>query len=714
MAGAKLFKSACALNSMNNRWAAIVAAFLVAFAGLVITWQFAHFEGGETGPYASLAQSFLRGEKLAGITNILDRSQEYIPASGAGRYYDSVLPKEARVFIVNMTGPTNYAKIGYFYFATYYLFPREIGVSVDQPAHQTKDGFQGKPAESDQEIFAQGYDVKFDYSPVGTLYVKALWDFPLRVLTNPDWFNSNSDTALAFLLPWLTALAGMWLFRLLFPTLSGRMPLPEQLAYGLGLGMMAVAALTLGVKLCGFHGRGLILVAAAVGALAEIGRNRKMYWTGITDGSRKLVRRPVAIAILAVGLLVFLILFRVAGLQGIVENDAVMAWLLKAKILHLYTGNELVQWFSTPRLAQAHLDYPTLVPSLHAATYDSLGHMDEFVTRFWPAWMLLFLIAALASLNRAGIGRFYAPSLALLGLLLLPATQKYVQMEGGTLPMIFFTSLGFVNCALWLIGKDRARLGLGLTLLFGAAMTKFEGFIFLALVGGWMLLLPSARPLLKPSPRLWRVLGFWFLAALPFLCLRVQIPVLHHESGWAGYALHHPGITLANWPGIFMILLARIFVSPDFASWSGEDERLHWMGKWDGLSSLYNHPTLGLAWLCVLLSMALWFAVPARRRVIVWTLAMLVGALAAFSLVFASFVNIINLGQVIGYTADEVAGRYLLPVQLAWFATMMTMFFVEPLSPASTPGTSKTGARENSNRTRRESGWSGWPRTMLD
>ena len=211
----------------------------------------------------------------------------------------------------------------------------------------------------------------------------------------------------------------------------------------------------------------------------------------------------------------------------------------------------MVQWFSNPRLAHAHLDYPTLVPSLHAATYDSLGHVNEFVTKFWPTWMLLFLLAALASLNRGGKSWIRAPSFALLGILLLPATQKYVQMEGGTLPMIFFTVMGFVQCALWLVGKDRARLGLGLTLLFGAAMAQFEGFIFLALVGSWMLLLPSARPSLKPSPRLWRVLAFCFLAALPFICLRVQIPVLHYESGWAGYALHNPGSTLSDWPGTF-------------------------------------------------------------------------------------------------------------------------------------------------------------------
>jgi hypothetical protein len=108
---------------------------------------------------------------------------------------------------------------------------------------------------------------------------------------------------------------------------------------------------------------------------------------------------------------------------------------------------------------------------------------------------------------------------------------------------------------------------------------------------------------------------------------------------------------------------------------------------------LYNHSTLGLAWLCLWLTVALWFAVPARRRVIVWILAMLVGALAAFSGVFASFVSITTAQQavqVIGYTKDHIAGRYLLPVLFAWFATIMTMFFTDLPSSASTPDTGAT------------------------
>ena len=731
---------------MNNRWAALVAASLVIFASLVITWQFRHNDGGEDrqyGAYESLALSFLRGNKLAEISNIVDRSQVCYAASGEGTYLDLVLPSDARVFMTDMTGPTNYDKTGYYFYFTYYLFPREIGVSVDQPTHIAYNGFLGKTSESDQEILAHGFNVRFDIFPGSQLQPKALRELSMKFPTNPAWFNSDFDIVIAFLLPLLTALAGMWLFRFLFPTLGVQMPLLEQLACGLGLGMMAVAALALGVKLCGFSGRGLILSVTALGSIAEIWHHHKAFGAKIVGSSWKMVKSPITIVILVAGLLVFLVLFRLAGLQGLIDGDA-MRWMLKAKIMHLYTGNELVQWFSNPRLAHAHLDYPTLVPSLHAATYDSLGHVDEFVTKFWPAWMLLFLIAALASLNRAylrtaperskvgarlgvqhqpqhvknlrGIRRMptgqfceaaatglrhsrtpeavrggaplnhagnnwrHVSSFALLGILLLPATQEYVQWEGSTLPMIFFTVLGCVQCAFWLVGKDCARLGLGLTLLFGAAMSKFEGFIFLALVGSWILLLPSARPPLKPSPRLWWLLAFWLLAALPFICLRVQIPSLHFESGWTGYALHNPGSMFSSWPGLFLILLARLFVSSDLANWSGEGGQLHWIGQWDGFSSLYNHTTLGLAWLCLLMTVALWFAVPARRRVIVWILVMFVGAMVALSVVFVSFVSIKGLSEVIGYTNDSTGGRYLLPVLLAWFSTILTMFFADPSS----------------------------------
>jgi hypothetical protein len=681
-----------ALNSMNSRWAAIVTATLLAFASLVIAWQFRHYNDTSVENwFSSLGHTYVRGKQLSVISDIVERDRQITPAAAGVRQIDLMYPKDARIFMMDMIGPTNYDKIGYYFWATYYLFPREVGTSLDHVTRQTKDGFVGTTSDSIQEILSNGYDVRMMVLDRNTSGFQPIRNMSIGQPANPDWFGSKHDLVVAFLLPLLTAFAGIWLLRFFFSTLDGRMPFFEQLACGLGLGMMAVAALTLGVKLCGFHGCGLILVVTALGATAEIWRDCGVILTKITDSSRTLFRNPTTAVCMIIGLLVFAILFHIAGLQGLTDPDA-MRWMLKAKMIHLYTGHELVQWFSNPALAHAHLDYPTLVPSLHSATYDSIGHVDEFVTKFWPTWMLLFLLAALASAIRIGNGWFNAAPFALLGLLLLPATQQYVQWEGSTMPMIFFTIMGFMQCAIYLAGKDRARLGLGLTLLLGAAMTKFEGSIFLALVGGWILLLPSARPSLKLSPRLWLAVAFCFLAALPFVCLRFQIPTLNYESSSVGDVLHHPATlfsTLSDLPRLLLIEFARLFVNPDFANWNGEGGQLHWIGKWAGLSSLYNPSTLGVAWLCLLMTIALWFSVPSRRQVIAWTLAMFVGATLALCAVFTTFVSIHSLSDVIGYTNDGAGGRYLLPVLLAWFTTM-TMLFSETERAVQKPATATT------------------------
>ena len=672
---------------MSQRSVIVASVLLVIFGCLMVAMQLLGYNSKRLG-MASIAGSFSKGKDLAHISGIVERTRAINPACGNACYLDLMLPANARVFMTGITGTTNGGRLGNYYFLTYYLFPREVAVSLDQPRF-TMDGIYGRSSESDAEMLTNGFDVRVDMdrTPDATIHVKWFHDIPIRDQANPSWFGSLSDAGTAFMLPLLTALSGVWLLRFLFyPMLSGRMSMVEQLACGMGLGMMATAALTLGAKLCGFHGRGWVLMLTSMGTLAELWRDRKVFRNGIAGGFRKMVSEPVTVVFFTIGLVVFLILFRLAALQSIVEFDAVADWVFKAKIFFLCTGHEIVGWFSDPRLAYAHLDYPTLVPSLHAATYDSIGHVDEFVTKFWPTWMLLFLLMALASLSRGKTARFHAPLFFLLGVLLLPFMQAYVQMEGGTLPMVFFTVMGFVQCAVGVVEKDRARLGLGLTLLFGAAMTKFEGMIFLVLTAGWILLLPWARPSLKPSPRFWRMLAFCFLASLPFICLRAQIPVLHPESGWAGYALAHPGITLLSAPKIFLIMLARLFMAPAFARWSAEDGHLHWTGQWEGLSSLFNHLTPGLPWVCLLMTIVLWLAAPARRPIILWTLAVYVSAVLVFSVVFASFVSVSGLNDVIyARTADNESGRYLFPMLLAWASTMVIMFFADFLPSASGP-----------------------------
>jgi hypothetical protein len=220
--------------------------------------------------------------------------------------------------------------------------------------------------------------------------------------------------------------------------------------------------------------------------------------------------------------------------------------------------------------------------------------------------------------------------------------------------------------------------------MFGAAMAKFEGVIFLALAMGWIFVLPSARPSLEKLRQFWPTLTFCFLTALPFICLRIQIPALHFESGWAAYAMAHPIITLSSAPKILLIMVARLFVDPAFARWSAADGQLHWTGQWDGPSSLYNHLTPGLPWVCVLMTILLWLAVPARRPIVLWMVAVYASAMIVFSIVFASFVSISGLNDTISArTANNEAGRYLFPMLLAWAFTMIILFFGDSTSSTS-------------------------------
>ena len=74
--------------------------------------------------------------------------------------------------MTDMTGPTNHTKSGIIFTPIYYLFPREIGMSLDHITRLTYNGFLGRTSESDQEILAHGFDVRFDMTPDAQLVRK--------------------------------------------------------------------------------------------------------------------------------------------------------------------------------------------------------------------------------------------------------------------------------------------------------------------------------------------------------------------------------------------------------------------------------------------------------------------------------------------------------------------------------------------------------------
>lgn len=661
------------------RWLRGVAVGLAIYAVIATVTQF--FGSGTFFGVPSFADLAVKRQRLVGFTNLIDFETAENPFDAACRKLDLALPLDVRIYMDDMVGTTNLDRTLFYPYVAYYLFPRAIATSLDRPALITRDGYVGRAAVYTQELLTNGFDVELS-ARSDTIKGRPLRDnLQLQPLTSPPWFRSRLDWLMAFLLPLLTALSGLWLIKWVFPDCSS-LPLLQKLACGLGLGMMAVAALTLAIKLAGLYCWGLVLLITAAGALLALWGERRTFASGCRAGVRIALRNPITLP----ALLVFFLIFSCAGLLGVVESDAVAAWMLKAKILHLSAGSQIVHWFSQPRLAHAHMDYPTLVPALHATTFDSLGHVDEYVTKFWPAWMLLLLFAALSSLERSR-RRFSGLSFLCLALLLLPATRQYVLMEGGTMPMVFFVTMGSVLCAVSLLEQNHAHLALGLTLLFGAAMAKFEGAIVLvAAIVSLLIVFWSPRKL-APMASVWRAPGFCLLTVIPFVCLRVQIPALHYESGWAGYALTHLGTTLSNIPGFLLMMTARWFVSPTLADWEGQGSHLHWIGRWDGFSSLYNHPTLGMAWVALVLTVFAAWRCPARRRQVIWLSAMIGMILIGFSTVFSAFVSTMDRSRALEYyTAEIASGRYLFPILVAWAAVAgILVFWPQPAEKSIEP-----------------------------
>ena len=74
---------------------------------------------------------------------------------------------------------------------------------------------------------------------------------------------------------------------------------------------------------------------------------------------------------------------------------------------------------------------------------------------------------------------------------------------------------------------------------------------------------------------------------------------------------------------LVLAMIARMFLDPGLATWSVDAGHLHWTGKFEGFSSLYHHSNLGLPWLALELTAALWFFLPARRRLVLWLFAVL-------------------------------------------------------------------------------------------
>jgi len=595
------------------------------------------------------------------------------------RLFDTTMPPNARVFVLDTLGPENFGNIGYYYYLNYYLFPREVAVSLGQPPVFQINGVTGRSAASPAELRQAGYDfaVRIKSGALKILAVGALPPPPEarpKLIPKGDWF-------LALLLPLAVAITGSRMVRWLFRDLDGILTAGELLASGLAVGAFFLTQLTLALRLAGARWERALTGVVFVWAVCEL-----TLWLRRWRGSRPQLKVQYLWWLLLVpaGLILWG-QFRLAGLLGLQEFDAVANWAFKAKILYYCAGREMWIWFQNPALAYAHLDYPLLVPLLHVLTYGALGHVNEFVTKYWNQWMLLLLAWTVLGAGRFPGKRPWLAAALVTVMILLPVTRYYTFMEGGTLPLFFYAVLSSMQLAIGMVERQAGRLRLGLLLLLALVMVKFEGLILLAL---WWIVLMLDKDSRAASWPLRRVgwAGLLGLAAwLPYAVFRLHGPAPHSESGWLGQLIRNAGAVFHILPMTWVAMLSRRFLSNEFAAWNSPDnQHAVWQGHWTGWTSLVDQATQGAGWICLVLLVVAW----CRGGRLRW---MMVRLCLVF-LVYATMMSVVwssvhsspmNYTLALGGADDAIGGRYLYPVLMAWLvAGVVLLLRTWPGAPA--------------------------------
>ena len=265
---------------------------------------------------------------------------------------------------------------------------------------------------------------------------------------------------IAFLLPPATAFAGMRLTRLLLgQTVRGQI---RSSAFALRLGLAA----------------GMLIFSQAV-LLASAGGSQLWPegWPGWRSiwGAAEVVLTPAEgggglereqqfrpghlwLLLLLPVIYSWWVFARLSTLEGTLEFDANAFWVLKAKILYLEQGKNLLNVLHQSSLGYAHLDYPMLVPCLYTLGYGAVGGVDEFVNKVWPFWMVVALCLGILSLAKVWKRPHPLPIVTVVVFCFLPASLQFIRQEGGTMPMVFFVSVTALLIVKAISGADEFYL----------------------------------------------------------------------------------------------------------------------------------------------------------------------------------------------------------------------------------------------------------------
>lgn len=652
------------------RWLEWYAAAAVALVALAAIYETFFSDPQKTGQaqysVLSYSQSQERATMLGNITDPIQRDSVCIPLSALGRSIDAQVPTNARIFMAGMLGPENGGKMGYYYFLNYYLFPRKVDISLEEPPVYTLTGATGRNPASLDELTQAGYDLVLQMAPDGRMESRVLKPFSPPQDKPPA--IPSGDGLIAFLLPLAVALAGTRVVRLLFAELENVLSFGELLACGLALGAFFLTQGILALRMAGMQLEHIFGIAVMIWAVVEIVLLFRQQRARISKFKFD-VRWLWWLAMIPAGLMLWS-LFRLAGTEGLLEFDSVAIWAFKAKIFYLCSGSDLWTWFRNPAFAYMHMDYPLLVPLLHTLTYGLLGHVNEFVTKFWNQWMLLLLGWAILGAGKFPQKKPWLAASVATAVILLPMTLEYTRTEGATIPLLFFIVLGSLQIAAGMAENQLGRIRLGLLLLMAAGMVKFEGIVLLGFWGILLLLDRDSRAVFWPLRRIGLAGMLGVIGWMPYVVFRMHHPTPNTESGWLGELIKNAGVVLGMLPMMSLAFIARRFLNEDFASWGSPDnQHAVLQGKWVGFESFFDQATLGVGWACLLLLVFAWLHGGKLR----WTVLQLALVFAIFS-VFIATVESADLSNPLQYDSalkcsNRISGgRYLYPALMSWFA----------------------------------------------
>jgi hypothetical protein len=100
--------------------------------------------------------------------------RELFPTVAFYRRLNNQLAPDAHIFLSGMIGPDKSQRLYYYFFATTYLFPREVQISLDRKPVYQDDAFIGVDSASPDEVRNHGFDVLLKVERDGSLSVTAL------------------------------------------------------------------------------------------------------------------------------------------------------------------------------------------------------------------------------------------------------------------------------------------------------------------------------------------------------------------------------------------------------------------------------------------------------------------------------------------------------------------------------------------------------------